>query len=98
MQFCWLHRGRTRFCGRCASPHRQEVTSFREEGGRRQMARLLEYQGKRWLEKAGLPVPKGREASTPEEARQIAEELGKPVALSLIHISEPTRLGMISYA
>ncbi|HZJ02962.1 MAG TPA: ATP-grasp domain-containing protein, partial [Thermoleophilia bacterium] len=45
------------------------------------MARLLEYQGKRWLEKAGLPVPRGREASTPEEARQVAEELGKPVAV-----------------
>ena len=45
------------------------------------MARLLEYQGKRWLEKAGLPVPQGREASSPEEARHIAEELGRPVAV-----------------
>ncbi|AKX95787.1 succinyl-CoA synthetase subunit beta [Moorella thermoacetica] len=45
------------------------------------MAKLLEYQGKEWLRKAGIPVPAGRAASTPEEARQIAAELGKPVAV-----------------
>ncbi|AKX93144.1 succinyl-CoA ligase [ADP-forming] subunit beta [Moorella thermoacetica] len=42
---------------------------------------MLEYQGKEWLRKAGIPVPAGRAASTPEEARQIAAELGKPVAV-----------------
>jgi len=45
------------------------------------MAKFLEYQGKEWLKKAGLPVPQGRVASTPEEAKQIAEEIGKPVAV-----------------
>ncbi|GAB4251045.1 MAG: acetate--CoA ligase family protein [Thermoleophilia bacterium] len=45
------------------------------------MARLLEYQGKYWLKRAGLPVPEGREATTPEEARKVAEELGRPVAV-----------------
>lgn len=45
------------------------------------MAKFLEYQGKEWLRKAGLPVPLGRVASTPEEAKQIAEEIGKPVAV-----------------
>ncbi|MEW8959470.1 MAG: ATP-grasp domain-containing protein [Moorella sp. (in: firmicutes)] len=45
------------------------------------MAKLLEYQGKEWLRKAGIPVPVGRAASTPEEAEQIAAELGKPVAV-----------------
>ncbi|AFM39299.1 succinyl-CoA synthetase, beta subunit [Desulfosporosinus acidiphilus SJ4] len=45
------------------------------------MAKFLEYQGKEWLRKAGLPVPLGRVASNPEEARQIAEEIGKPVAV-----------------
>jgi len=45
------------------------------------MAKLLEFQGKEWLRKAGLRVPVGRAASTPEEARQIAAEIGKPVAV-----------------
>jgi len=45
------------------------------------MARFLEYQGKEWLAKAGMPVPKGRPASTPEEARQAAEWIGGPVAV-----------------
>ena len=45
------------------------------------MAKFLEYQGKEWLRKAGMPVPLGRVAGTPEEARQIAEEIGKPVAV-----------------
>jgi succinyl-CoA synthetase beta subunit len=45
------------------------------------MAKFLEYQGKEWLRKAGMPVPLGRVASNPEEARQIAEEIGKPVAV-----------------
>ncbi|MHB1652722.1 MAG: ATP-grasp domain-containing protein [Desulfitobacteriaceae bacterium] len=45
------------------------------------MAKFLEHQGKEWLRKAGLPVPNGRAASTPEEARRIAEEIGKPVAV-----------------
>jgi succinyl-CoA synthetase beta subunit len=45
------------------------------------MAKFLEYQGKEWLGKAGLPVPKGRAASTPEEAKQVAEWIGGPVAV-----------------
>ncbi|MCL4425148.1 MAG: acetate--CoA ligase family protein [Firmicutes bacterium] len=45
------------------------------------MAKLLEFQGKGWLRKAGLPVPAGRAAATPEEAKQIAAEIGKPVAV-----------------
>ncbi|TGE31523.1 ATP-grasp domain-containing protein [Desulfosporosinus sp. Sb-LF] len=45
------------------------------------MAKFLEYQGKEWLRKAGLPVPQGRVASTSEEAKQIAEEIGKGVAV-----------------
>lgn len=45
------------------------------------MAKFLEYQGKEWLRKAGLPVPNGRAASSPEEAKKIAQEIGKPVAV-----------------
>jgi succinyl-CoA synthetase beta subunit len=45
------------------------------------MAKFLEYQGKEWLGKAGMPVPKGRAASSPEEAKQVAEWIGGPVAV-----------------
>ncbi len=41
------------------------------------MARLYEYQGKEVLSKIGIPVPKGRSAADPAEAKKIAEEIGK---------------------
>ena len=43
------------------------------------MARLHEYQGKELLKQFKIPVPKGGVARTPEEARQIAEEVGGEV-------------------
>jgi len=45
------------------------------------LARLLEHQGKELLKSCGVKVPRGAPASTPGEARRIAEELGKPVAV-----------------
>jgi succinyl-CoA synthetase beta subunit len=42
---------------------------------------LLEYQGKQLFAEQGVPVAEGRLATTPEEARQAAEELGFPVAV-----------------
>lgn len=45
------------------------------------MARLFEYQGKELLKKAKVPVPEGGVATTPQEARKIAEKVGKPVAI-----------------
>lgn len=42
------------------------------------MARLYEYQGKEVLSKIGIPVPKGRSAESPSEAKKIVEEIGKP--------------------
>jgi succinyl-CoA synthetase beta subunit len=45
------------------------------------MARLYEYQGKEILKGARVAIPKGGHAMTPEEARQIAELIGKPVAV-----------------
>jgi succinyl-CoA synthetase beta subunit len=45
------------------------------------MARLFEYQGKQLLKKAKLPIPQGDVATTPQEARKIAEAVGKPVAI-----------------
>jgi succinyl-CoA synthetase beta subunit len=43
------------------------------------MARLHEYQGKELLKRHKVPVPRGGVASTPEEARRVAEELGGEV-------------------
>jgi succinyl-CoA synthetase beta subunit len=42
---------------------------------------LLEYQGKQLFAKHGVPVPEGRVAVTPGEARKAAEELGFPVVV-----------------
>lgn len=45
------------------------------------MAKLYEYQGKALLEQGGIPIPKGGRAKSKEEARKIAEEIGKPVVV-----------------
>jgi succinyl-CoA synthetase beta subunit len=45
------------------------------------MARLFEYQGKSFLKEAGIAIPAGEVASTPQEAREIAAKIGKPVAI-----------------
>jgi succinyl-CoA synthetase beta subunit len=42
---------------------------------------LLEYQGKQLFAEHGVPVPEGRHATTPKEARAAAEELGFPVVI-----------------
>ena len=42
---------------------------------------LLEYQGKQLFAKHGVPVPEGRHATTAQEARDAAEELGFPVVI-----------------
>jgi len=43
------------------------------------MARLHEYQGKALLRQFKIPLPQGRVARTPQEAREIAAEIGAPV-------------------
>jgi len=45
------------------------------------MARIYEYQGKQLLKKVGVPIPKGEVVSTPQEAKKVAKEIGKPVAI-----------------
>ncbi len=42
---------------------------------------LYEYQGKKIFARYGIPVPRGEVASSPEEARRIAAELGGEVVL-----------------
>lgn len=43
--------------------------------------KIHEYQAKQILARFGVPVPKGRVATSPQEARQIAEELGGRVVV-----------------
>ena len=43
--------------------------------------KLHEYQSKRIFAKYGIPIPKGDIAGTPEEARQIAADLGRRVVV-----------------
>ncbi len=43
--------------------------------------KLHEYQSKRVFARYGVPIPNGGVATTPAEARAIAEEIGKPVVI-----------------
>ena len=45
------------------------------------MTRLLEHQGKSLLRNVGIQVPEGEVASTSQDARRIANRMGKPVAI-----------------
>jgi succinyl-CoA synthetase beta subunit len=42
---------------------------------------LYEYQGKELFRRAGIPVSDGRLATSPQQARQVAQELGGPVVV-----------------
>ena len=47
---------------------------------------IHEYQAKQWLARFGVPVPRGRVAATPDEARAAAREIGFPcVVKAQIH-------------
>ncbi len=43
--------------------------------------KIHEYQAKQLMSDYGVPIPKGRVVSTPQEARQVAQELGVPVVV-----------------
>jgi len=45
------------------------------------MAKLYEYQGKELLQRGGISIPKGERATTREEVRKAAQEIGKPVVI-----------------
>ena len=45
------------------------------------MAKFFEYQGKEHFRKAGIPVPEGVVVNTPQEAREAAARLARPVVL-----------------
>jgi succinyl-CoA synthetase beta subunit len=63
------------------------------------MARLFEYQSKTLLKQGGIPIPEGRVAATPEEARRVAEKIGRPVVLKIqVWVTGRARLGGIQFA
>jgi len=45
------------------------------------VARLYEYQGKEALQKVGIRVPRGSCVTSPDNARKVAREIGKPVVI-----------------
>jgi len=60
---------------------------------------LYEYQGKQLLQENGLSIPAGAVASTAEEAGEIAEKLGRPVAVKAqIWVTGRGKAGGISFA
>ncbi len=57
------------------------------------MARLFEYQGKKILKEAGINIPTGKVARSPEEAVEVFREIGKPVVIK-IQVWTTGRAGM----
>jgi succinyl-CoA synthetase beta subunit len=63
------------------------------------MARLFEYQSKTLLKQEGIPIPAGEVAATPEDARRVAEKIGRPVVLKIqVWVTGRARLGGIQPA
>lgn len=61
--------------------------------------KIHEYQAKEIFARFGIPVPKGRVAMTPEEAREIAADYGRPVMVkSQVHVGGRGKAGGIKYA
>lgn len=60
---------------------------------------IHEFQGKNLLAKMGTPLPRGRVAATPEEARAVAQELGCRVAIKAqVHVGGRGKAGGIKLA
>lgn len=69
-----------------ADPDRlRAVAGAAAAAGRRPAEWLAEHESKALLASHGVPVPRGRAASRPEEAVVISHELGSPVAVKLSH-------------
>ena len=63
------------------------------------MARLHEYQGKNLLKAARIAIPAGRVASSAEEARAVAAEIGGPVVVKIqAWTTHRAKLGGIRFA
>lgn len=63
------------------------------------MARLYEFQSKKLLEDAGIRIPEGGVAASPDDAYQIAAKLGKPVVLKIqVWVTGRAGIGGIQFA
>ena len=61
--------------------------------------KLHEYQAKQLLARAGIPIPEGRIATTPEEAEAAARELGGTVVVKAqVHAGGRGKAGGIKVA
>jgi succinyl-CoA synthetase beta subunit len=61
--------------------------------------KIHEYQAKEIFATFGIPVPKGKMATTPEEARAIAVEFGRPVMVKAqVHVGGRGKAGGIKYS
>jgi succinyl-CoA synthetase beta subunit len=61
--------------------------------------KIHEYQAKQIFAKYGIPLPQGAVASTPEEAKVIAENIGKPVMVKAqVHVGGRGKAGGIKKA
>ncbi len=61
--------------------------------------KIHEFQAKKLFADYGVPVPRGRVASTPAEARKVAQELGKPVVVKAqVHAGGRGKAGGIKLA
>ena len=63
------------------------------------MAKFLEFQGKEFFKKAGIPVPEGVAVKTPEEAIDAARKIGKPVVVKAqVHAGGRGKAGGVKLA
>lgn len=63
------------------------------------MGKLLEHHSKQLIREMGIPVPRCKVASNPQEARQAASELGGPVVLkALVPVGKRGKAGAIKFA
>jgi succinyl-CoA synthetase beta subunit len=61
--------------------------------------KIHEYQAKQIFAKYGIPLPQGEVASTPEEAKEIATRIGKPVMVKAqVHVGGRGKAGGIKKA
>jgi succinyl-CoA synthetase beta subunit len=61
--------------------------------------KLHEYQAKRIFKQAGIPIPAGEVAATPEEVRAIAAKIGKKVVIKAqVHVGGRGKAGGVKFA
>lgn len=61
--------------------------------------KIHEYQAKEIFATFGIPVPKGKMATTPQEARNIAADYGRPVMVKAqVHVGGRGKAGGIKYS